>query len=371
MAFHLESCMINKVLKNDLEYIWDNLGASLDRLKHSRILITGFGGFLGFYFLKFLTYFHKELEIKEIICVDKFILGKKDWVLDLEDNFPKLINVYDLSIASEEFKKNISLNNIDYVIHAASIASPTFYRQFPLDTIDANIWGLRSLLDKVIDECKTSIKGFLFFSSSEIYGDPSQDAIPTHEDYRGLVSCHGPRACYDESKRFGETICWVFAQEHNLPITIARPFNNYGPGMSLFDKRLPADLAKKVIYKEDIIIYSDGKPTRTFCYIADAIIGYFKCLTHGSYNYFNIGNDDQELSVFEIASIYQSKAKLLFQTDLKVKFQESLDSEYLTDNPNRRCPDLSKARSILEYNPQISVDQGVERYLMFAKDNHF
>jgi UDP-glucuronate decarboxylase len=363
--------MTNSVIQKDLEYIWNKLDCSRDKLKNSRILITGFGGFLGFYFLKFLTNFHNELGIKEIICVDTFILGKKDWIVALEAQFPNLLTVIDASVASKDFKENVPINEVDYIIHAASIASPVFYRQHPLETIDANIWGLRALLDKVVEENRNSMKGFLFFSSSEIYGDPTQDSIPTHEDYRGLVSCHGPRACYDESKRFGETICWVYAQKYKLPITIARPFNNYGPGMSLADKRLPADLASKVLNKEDIVLYSDGTPTRTFCYIADAIIGYFKCLTYGSYDYFNIGNDDQELSVSELTSIYQLKAKLLFQTDIKVQFEQSLDNEYLTDNPNRRCPDLAKARNILAYNPEIIVDDGVERYLTFAKENTF
>src|SRR5690606_23053156 len=111
-----------------------------------------------------------------------------------------------------------------HVIHAASIASPTYYRQFPVETIDANIWGLRRILDQARE---LDLRGLLFFSSSEIYGDPPPDQIPTNEEYRGNVSCTGPRACYDESKRFGETIAWVYAQQYGTPITIARPFNNY------------------------------------------------------------------------------------------------------------------------------------------------
>ena len=110
--------------------------------------------------------------------------------------------------------------DFQWIIHAAGIASPPFYRKYPLKTIDANINGLRNLLDYCVAQSErrqSRSKGFLFYSSSEIYGDPSPDAIPTREDYRGLVSCTGPRACYDESKRFGETLCVVFAQQYGMP----------------------------------------------------------------------------------------------------------------------------------------------------------
>ena len=125
------------------------------------------------------------------------------------------------------------------------------------------------------------IRGFLFFSSSEIYGDPTPDAIPTPETYRGLVSCTGPRACYDESKRYGETLCVIFAQVHGLPIRMARPFNNYGPGMKITDGRVIADFARDILDGEDITLLSDGSPTRTFCYVADAVSGYYKILVRG------------------------------------------------------------------------------------------
>ena len=156
----------------------------------------------------------------------------------------------------------------------------------------------------------------IFFSSSEIYGDPDAAHIPTKEDYRGYVNTIGPRACYDESKRFGETICYEYAKEYNLPITLVRPFNNYGPGMKLGDKRVPADFASAVMNNEDIVILSDGKPTRTFCYIADAITGYLKVLLHGSFDVFNIGIDKPEISILELANIYAQRGKLcLYQLD--------------------------------------------------------
>src|SRR5262249_24558360 len=158
----------------------------------------------------------------------------------------------------------------------------------PLETIDANVWGLRSLLD--FYQGKAGLAGLLFFSSSEIYGDPPAEHIPTDEAYRGSVSCTRPRARYDESKPLGGALCSVFARVHGMPITVVRPFNNYGPGMRIDDRRLPADLARSVLDGRDIVILSDGRPTRTFCYVADAVVGYLKCLLHGAFEAFNIGS---------------------------------------------------------------------------------
>ena len=247
----------------------------------------------------------------------------------------------------------------------ASIASPSFYRKYPIETIDANIWGLRQLLDFYKDN--RNFKSFLFFSSSEVYGDPDKNNIPTSENYRGNVAAIGPRACYDESKRFGETICYLYAKTYSMPISIVRPFNNYGPGMRIKDKRLPADFANQVLNKSDIKILSNGKPTRTFCYISDAIIGYLLALTNCKFDYFNIGNDKPEISVLEFAKIFVNHSFLIFNHTPDVFFEKSQEASYLIDNPNRRCPNISKARTILGFNPKIEPYEGVRRYLLFLK----
>ena len=228
------------------------------------------------------------------------------------------------------------------------------------------IWGLRQLLDFYVD--KKSFKSFLFFSSSEIYGDPDKKNIPTGENYKGNVSCLGPRACYDESKRFGETICFVYANQFSMPISIVRPFNNYGPGMRINDKRLPADFANQVLNNKNIEIFSNGKPTRTFCYITDAIIGYLLALTNCKFDYFNIGNDSPEISVLDFANIFIKQAESLFNFSPKVIFRVSKDNDYLVDNPNRRCPDITKAKKLLGFNPKIEPYEGVRRYLLFLKE---
>ena len=152
-----------------------------------------------------------------------------------------------------------------------------------------------------------------------------------------------------------------------MPLTVARPFNNYGPGMKLEDRRLPADFARCVLEGRNIEILSDGSPTRTFCYVADAIVGYFLCLFHGKYDYFNIGSDTPEISVLDIAKIYQKISKENLGTNIEVRYEKSDDKDYLIDNPNRRCPIITKAKTLLGYNPQISIEDGVARYLNFLK----
>ena len=214
-----------------------------------------------------------------------------------------------------------------------------------------------------------NLTGFLFFSTSEIYGDPAPDKVPTDENYNGNVSCIGPRACYDESKRFCETLCKLFAQNYNMPIGVVRPFNNYGAGMKITDKRVPADFAKNIVDGKDITILSSGTPRRTFCYIADSVAGYLKILLHGKYDYFNIGIDKPEISIAEFAEIYRKAGQKIYNYKGKVIYAESDDKDYLTNNPQRRCPNIDKARKILGYNPTILVEEGVERFLTFVKES--
>ena len=354
---------MNSIVKEDVDYIYNNVGKNLEKFKNSNVFITGCCGFLGYYFLHFFNTFKDVLGIKSIVAVDNFQSGKPEWIEDIAKNGNIDFQVFD--IIDGDIEKLVLDKSNSFVIHMASIASPVFYRKFPIKTIEANIWGLKRLLDLYKNE---TLRGFLFFSSSEIYGDPDSAHIPTGEDFRGYVNTIGPRACYDESKRFGETICYEYAKEYNLPITLCRPFNNYGPGMKLGDKRVPADFAKAVINNEDIVILSDGKPTRTFCYIADAITGYLKVLLHGTFDVFNIGIDKPEISILELANIYAEKGRKLFNYTGKVIYQKSEEKNYLTDNPNRRCPIIEKARTILDYKPSIYVEDGVERFLKYINE---
>ena len=352
------------ILDEDLDYIFSQV-KNKGKWNNATIIITGCAGFLGFYFMHFFTKKSKELGIKKIICLDSFILEKTNWLISLENNFSSILHVQKFDVSGGDISKIKGALDANYIVHAASIASPSYYRKFPIATIEANVFGLKKLLD--FYKTSSELLGFLFFSSSEIYGDPDIDFIPTSENYRGNVNCIGPRACYDESKRFGETLCWVYSKEYSLPITVARPFNNYGPGMKLNDKRLPADFAKSIITNENISILSDGSPKRTFCYISDAMIGYLLCLTHGRYDFFNIGSDKPEISVKDFAEIFLKVGTKINNYKGRISYIKSDDLDYMTDNPNRRCPIIDKAKTKLGYNPKISLDEGISRYLTFLK----
>ena len=215
--------------------------------------------------------------------------------------------------------------------------------------------GLRNILNWSRNH---DIESILFFSSSEIYGDPSPDQIPTSEEYWGHVSCTGPRACYDESKRYGETLCAVFHREFQTPVKIVRPFNNYGIGLPLSDRRIIPDLFSNILNDEDVVLLSDGRATRTFCYQSDAITGYLLALlsTHDG-EAFNIGNDKPEISMRDLAKMMVEVSK----KDLQVLYKESDDEDYLTDNPQRRCPNIYKARKMLQFQPKVELKVGLER----------
>jgi len=358
------------IVGQDLEYICNHLDKELEQLAGKNILITGGAGFLGFYLVQSLLHWndkaHPEQKIN-IIVYDNFIRGIPEWLIEFKDEGLLELVKHDITDPMPE-----SGVRFHYIIHAASIASPIYYRLHPLATMDANVNGLRYLLDYAREQKETDapVEGFLFFSTSEIYGDPDPSNIPTPETYRGNVSSTGPRACYDESKRYGETLCVTFAKEFGLPVTIARPFNNYGPGLKITDRRVIPDFMRDVLNGKDIVMHSDGSPTRTFCYIADAIVGYFKILVNGKQGEaYNIGVEEPEISISELADhIVRIAADYTSYTG-KVVFKKSQDKQYLTDNPNRRCPVIIKARTHLGYNPSIGLKEGLTRNFKWYIEN--
>jgi len=359
-----------ELLDLDLDYVIDRLEGELPRLAGDHLLITGGAGFLGYYLVQAALHFNRTVGRDQPIRVtvwDSFIRGRPAWLTQLAQDPNLTVEARDLIAPLPA-----SIPDFQWIIHAAGIASPPFYRKYPLKTIDANINGLRNLLDWAVQQQERGkpLKGFLFYSSSEIYGDPSPDAIPTPEDYRGYVSCTGPRACYDESKRFGETLCVVFAQQHGIPTKIARPFNNYGPGLKIADKRVIPDFVRDVLAGRDIVMYSDGKPTRTFCYAADAITGYYKVLVRGGAGEpYNIGIERPEISMSDLANKVVANARSMYGYAGQLVNRPNPEAVYLVDNPNRRCPDIAKARRELGYHPSIEIDEGLWRAMVWYHHN--
>jgi len=362
----------NQVIEDDLMYILDSLSDEFLMLSGNSLLLTGGGGFLGYYLVQSIVRWNQinaksESQFIDLIVYDNFMRGLPKWLAELERQGLLAVRKHNVT---EPLPGDMA--EVSYIIHAASIASPIYYRKNPIETMDANVNGLRFLLDyfKHRSESGKYVGGLLYFSTSEIYGDPDEEHIPTSEDYRGNVSCTGPRACYDESKRYGETLCVNFAQQYNLPIKIARPFNNYGPGLKITDGRALPDFCRNVLNREDIVMLSDGMPTRTFCYVADAVVGYLKVLVKGQYGEsYNIGTEAPEISVKQLAEMVISTSTNLFDYRGQLIFKKSEDKEYLTDNPNRRCPQIGKARRHLDYNPKISLEEGLKRSLIWYREN--
>ena len=358
-----------EVVAGDLETICDDLQSELPRLDGKHLLITGGAGFLGYYLVQTVLHRNRNLDPPrrcQVTVYDNFSRGVPDWLLSPEGG--------ELHLVEHDVVRPLpdTLDHTDYIIHAASIASPTYYREHPIETMDANVIGFRRLLDyaRAEGDAGRNLEGFLYFSTSEIYGDPDPASIPTSEGYRGNVSCTGPRACYDESKRYGETLCVNFARQYGVPVTVARPFNNYGPGLSIKDRRLLPDLAADVFANRDVVLLSDGQATRTFCYIADAICGYFRVLLRGRpAEAYNIGVEEPEVTVREFADRVVAIARRDHNYQGSITGGISDDPEYLIDNPNRRCPVINKAREELGYHPEVELDDGIARTLTWYSGN--
>jgi dTDP-glucose 4,6-dehydratase/UDP-glucuronate decarboxylase len=204
-------------------------------------------------------------------------------------------------------------------------------------------------------------RGMLYLSTSEIYGDPDPAFIPTAEEYRGNVSCVGPRACYDESKRLGETLCVTYHRLHGTPVKIVRPFNVYGPGQRLDDGRIIPDLMQAALSRKPLVLYSDGRASRAFCYISDAIAAMWHVLlSEAQGEIFNVGDDRIEVSIRGLA---EELRRVAGPPWLEIQHRVSEDADYLTDNPQRRCPDLTKLRSRFAWRSAVSLKEGLLRTL--------
>jgi UDP-glucuronate decarboxylase len=359
----LDDLGLPPIAAEDLTEAATRLRELLAPLAGGRLLITGGAGFLGYYLVQLplaWNRLHPDAPPISVTVHDNFLRGLPSWLEQLQGA--------DLTAVERDVLQPLPSDEepFDHVIHAASVASPTYYRRYPIETMDANVGGLRLLLDHAAARASTArpVQHMLYFSTSEIYGDPDPDHIPTSEAYRGSVSCTGPRACYDESKRFGETLCVNFAAQRGVPVTTARPFNNYGPGLRIDDARLVPDLARDILAGDDLRLLSDGSATRTFCYVMDAVEGYYRILLRGRPGEaYNIGNDEPEISVLELARRMAAVSRDLTGYRGDVVHEVSDDPEYLTDNPNRRCPVIAKARHELDFEPRVALDDGLHRTL--------
>ena len=346
----------NSTIKEDINNIVRDLGNLCKKFEGKTILITGGAGFLGKYLVWFLIFLNKNILERpcKIIILDNFITGIKG---SLEENENTIIIEQDIS---KPFKIE---GNIDYILHAASIAAPLFYNKYRLETIDVGFIGTKNLLELAKEK---KIKSFLFFSTSEIYGNPDSKSIPTPETYFGNVSCTGPRAAYDEPKRIGETLCMTYAGMYNLPIKIVRPFNVFGPGMRFDDGRGAINFVVSALRGEKIPVYGDGRNTRTWTYISDAITAFFQVLlSDHNGEAFNVGSDEQEIEMRHLAQLV---AGLVKNQNVEIHNLEGPNEAYSKADVNRRCPDLTKIRTMIGFIPRVSLVSGLKRFIEWTEE---
>ncbi len=300
-----------------------------------RVLITGVAGFIGSHLAeRFLE------EGFYVIGMDNFLTGSPDNIAHLFEK--KNFRFIHYNVVNYIYVEG----PVDLVVHLACPASPVDYMNHPIHTMKVDSLGTLNTLGFA------KLKGsrYVFASSSEVYG--SAQVHPQSEDYWGYVNPVGPRSVYDEAKRFSEALCMAYHREHGLDVRIARIFNTYGPRMRRKDGRVIPTFIEKALSGEPLPIYGDGSQTRSFCYIDDLVEGLFRLSVREGLagTVVNLGNPE-EVSILELAK----RVIELSRSSSKIEFLPPRD-----DDPPRRCPDISKAKSLLEWFPQISLEEGLK-----------
>jgi len=305
-----------------------------------RILVTGGAGFLGSHLCKRLLDAGDE-----VLCLDNFYSGSKENIIELFSNpYFELIR-HDITFPT--------YLEVDQIYNLACPASPVFYQKYPIQTTKTNVSGAINVLGLAK---RLNIPVFQA-STSEIYGDPT--VHPQTEDYWGNVNCTGIRSCYDEGKRCAETLFFDYHRELGLDIRVARIFNTYGPNMAINDGRVVSNFIVQALQNKDITIYGEGKQTRSLCYVDDLINGFISLMnTDGVHVPVNLGNPI-EMSILEIAELIlkltKSQSKLIFKP-------------LPEDDPMQRCPDISRAKNLLNWKPEVDQETGLKKTIEFFKN---
>ena len=318
------------------------------------LLLGGGRGFLGRYFSAVFEHLNRERLSRpcKVIVLDNLITTHDEGSAPPSSEHYRFIE-HDVS---QPLDIDVSP---DFVVNAAGIASPYYYRAYPLETLGAAISGNTNLLECAAE----SGARFTFFSSSEIYGDPDAAHLPTPESYRGNVACMGPRACYDESKRLGETLCYIYHGHRGVHTNTIRPFNVYGPGMPERDYRVLPNFASSIKAGRVVRIYGSGDQTRTYCYVTDAMNGFLRVIARGvPGEAYNIGNPRPEINVRELVDHLGDALGRPVEAET-VEYPDT----YPADEPMRRCPDIRKATLQLGYEPKVELDEGLRRFLEWTE----
>jgi len=316
------------------------------------VLVAGASGLLPAYMVETLLYLNEHGLSPQV-----HVVGLVRNRARAETRFAAYRGRTDLELLEQDVCVPVRMEGrVDFVIHAASQASPKYYGTDPAGTVSANVQGTQVLLE--LARTKGS-ENFLLFSAGEVYGRVDPSRIPTREEDFGPLDPIDLRSCYAEGKRLAETLCVCWAHQHHVPARIVRPFHTYGPGLRLDDGRVFSDFVADIVNNRDIVLLSDGSARRAFCYLADATVGFFTVLLKGkSGQAYNIGNDKGETSMRELAEILTG---LFPERGLHVvQRQTGIPVGYLQSAVHRTCPEIAKARS-LGWEPTTSVPDGFRR----------
>ncbi|MDJ0660034.1 MAG: SDR family oxidoreductase [Crocosphaera sp.] len=296
-----------------------------------RILVTGGAGFIGSHLIDRLM-----AQGHEVLCLDNFYTGHKRNILKW------LGNPY-FELVRHDITEPIRLE-VDQIYHLACPASPIHYQYNPVKTIKVNVLGTLYMLGLA----KRVNARLLLASTSEVYGDP--DVHPQPEEYRGNVSCTGLRACYDEGKRVAETLAFEYHREHKTDIRVARIFNTYGPRMLENDGRVVSNFIVQALKGTPLTVYGDGSQTRSFCYVSDLVEGLMRLMNGDYIGPVNLGNPG-EYTILELAQMIQG----MVNPDAELVYKPLPQ-----DDPKQRQPDITKAKTYLDWEPTIPLKEGLE-----------
>ena len=305
-----------------------------------KTLVTGGAGFLGSHLCEYLL--NKG---HEVICMDNLITGSKQNISEIKSG-----NFHFIKHNVSEFIRLDS--DLDYILHFASPASPIDYLELPIQTLKVGALGTHNALG--LAKAKNAV--FLLASTSEVYGDPL--IHPQSEEYWGNVNPIGPRGVYDEAKRFAEAITMAYHRTHGVNTKIVRIFNTYGPRMRIKDGRAIPNFLKQALTGEDLTVYGNGTQTRSFCFVSDLIEGIFRLLMSDKHEPVNIGNPNE-------MTIQQMADKILQATKSESKI---VQVPLPQDDPKTRQPNIMLAKEILDWEPEVSLDEGLEFTIKYFKE---
>lgn len=342
---------MNRILENDLINIAEQ-DIEWEKLRDKTVMVTGASGMVGSYFVRTLLKLNETKNMNiHVVCV---VRNVKKIGEDIREDINAEILAHDVT-KPIEYK-----GEVDFIIHAASPASPLIMKDDPVGTIAANVLGTFNTLELAHEK---NSEGYMFISSREIYGQPSENQEFFTEDTYGFVDPLDPRSCYPEGKKAAETMCASFRAQYGLNAKVARLAHTYGPGMSIYDGRVQADFLKNVVFNEDIVMKSEGLPVRTYTYIADAVAGMFRILLNGEEMVYNIGDENAKISIRGLAELL---VKITPEKGLSVKME-------IPEGGTKGCApftlgilDSSRLRKI-GWKPLYTIEEGFLRTIQYLE----